>query len=341
MASSVGVSILGATGVGAGELLRLLTQHDNVEVVSLISSSSSEDDVSKHHPHLTGFYDLKFIKEFNYSALSSYKHKVLISALPHGSSGKIVEEMFLKYSDLKIIDLSGDLRLKNLSLHNKYYGADISQNVRLSAVYGLPELNIDHIKSTRLVSNPGCLATASTLSLLPLTKSKLIEDIHVFAITGSSGAGKKQSESVHHAFRNGNFSSYKSLEHQHIPEIEESVGASISFIPHRAPLSRGIFVTASATLTSELSQNEVENIFKNFYSKAPFVRRFNETPELTNVVGSNFFDYSIKVLDKKIVICGAIDNLIKGMAGTAIQNLNLMCGLDQKLGIFTPSLRLL
>ncbi|MBL7661149.1 N-acetyl-gamma-glutamyl-phosphate reductase [bacterium] len=345
----IGIAILGVTGFGGGEFLRLITQHPNAQVVSVHTTSNPGKAIDEVHPHLKGFYNLKLEEDFNADKLANFKHKIIISALPHGPSGKAIEGLhrLVAKQGIKVIDLSGDLRLKDETLHRQYYPhSEALTTLRKEAVFGLTEIHCEQIKAATLLSNPGCLATASILALAPLSKtlgSELIA-VAVDAKTGSSGAGKTLSETTHHPQRHDNFSYYKAFDHQHEPEIVEniklSVDTSFSFLAQRLPIARGIFVTAHAELKHAVEKTKIVNAFQEFYATAPFVRIRNSSPEIQNVVGSNFCDLAIEVRGKQLLIAVAIDNLVKGMVGQAIQNMNLMCGLDQTTGLWTPALNL-
>lgn len=293
------VTILGGTGFGAGELLRLLVNHPKVEVVGVVSRQSGK--VSDYHPHLRNFYDLELI------GYIPEKTDLVFSALPHGSSKDALPK------DKRCIDLSSDLRFEGF--------------------YSLPEVSKRELSNEKIVSNPGCLATATILAFAPIVK--FAKKISVIAATGSSGAGKGFTETSHHPVRHANMSPYKVFTHQHEREIREVLKFdSLDFVGVRAPMSRGILVTGFAELNSSASVD----LYKNFYKDAPFIR-IVEIAEVANVVGSNFCDISVNIRDNTLFVASAIDNLIKGMAGTAIQNMNLMFGLPETLGLWIPSMR--
>lgn len=341
--AKVGAIILGATGFGAAELLRLCVNHPEVEIVQLVSSSQAGERVGRVHPHLDGFYELELSSKPNLELLRNFDVKLVISALPHGNSAEALASIIQSAPfELNIIDLSGDFRLQDISLHQQYYPqSQFHQQLRSKFVYGLPELNRQKIEMAKWVANPGCLATATILALAPLVSSNLIKRASVTASTGSSGAGRGLKESVHHAFRHSNLFAYKALSHQHEPEILSALTGleSLAFVAQSAPLSRGITVVASAQIRKSAEVKNIPAVFAQFYHESPFVRVKSSSPEVQNIVGSNFCDIAITVRDDEVVILAAIDNLVKGMAGQAIQNLNLMAGMDQRTGLWMPALR--
>ena len=347
--AKVGAIVLGATGFGAGELLRLCVGHPDIEIVQLVSSSQAGQPVDRVHPHLEGFYNLELSPKAQLELLGPFEHKFIISALPHAASAEAISALVGSSAsagsaaDLRIVDLSGDFRIKDHKLHHEYYpDSAILPELRSEFVYGLPELNRDEIKQARLISNPGCLATATILALAPLTAGDLIRRASVTASTGSSGAGRSLKESVHHAVRHSNLFAYKALTHQHQPEILQALGSkleSLAFVAQSAPFSRGISVVASAQLTSSIDATQLQQKYIKFYQTKPFVRLRASAPEVQNVVGSNFCDISVQVRANEVVVLAVLDNLVKGMAGQAIQNINLAAGINETTALWTPALR--
>lgn len=342
----IGVAILGGTGFGAGELLRLFAGHPNVEIVVVTSRSNDGKHVSSVHPHLASVCDLKFQSSLQADMFKGFGDVCIISALPHGASAASIKEIIEILPDSKIIDLSGDLRIKDFEVHRKYYDQTFEfRKMRSSSVYGSPEAIREEIRSATLVANPGCLATAANLSLLPFV-SHQIRSVHLHLATGSSGAGKDPRATTHHPVRHANFSAYKVLEHQHVPEVIQCLNdaggsfESIPFVAHSLPISRGILCSAFIEMESNYRQDEVDAMFVERYQGHPFIRFMGSTPaEIVNVVGSNFCDISVTAKDKQIVVHAAIDNLVKGMAGQAIQNMNLMFGLAETTGLWFGGLR--
>lgn len=341
----IGIGILGATGYGAGELLRLLTQHKEAEVVSLVSSSSVGASVASVHPQLTGFYENKLEEDLDIEKLSLYEEAVVFSALPHGVGADKLAKLIAKLPKLKIVDLSADFRLKTLKEHEKHYAeVPFLEELRAQFVYGLPELYKEEILKAKYVANPGCLATAASLSVAPLISKNFSGQIVFDLKTGTSGAGRKIQESMHHPKRDANCEAYKILEHRHEAEVLQNLGdpqgkrISSQFVPHLLPTSRGILATTYLTLEKEVSTLELLKLYAEFYRNAPFVRIVESSPSLNAVIGSNFCDISLKARGKQVVCVAALDNLVKGMAGAAIQNMNLICGLEEISGIWQPAL---
>jgi len=354
MNGPVQVAILGAAGYGAGELLRLLVGHDGVRVTTLTSTSAAGAAVGDVHPHLRGFYDEVVIEErLDVARLAQEGPAVVFSALPHGVSAGALDELIRAAADLgasdrlRLIDLSGDLRLKDVRIHARHYPETAAlESLRASFVYGLPELGAGAIRSASRIANPGCLATAAILAAAPLVvppgfRGKVVID----AKTGSSGSGRTLKETTHHPTRHADFRAYKPLAHQHEPEIVQAWGdprgerITLSFVPQSMATARGIYVTAHLTLPDESDTDSVTARYKSFYATAPFIRVRSEPPALQNVVGSNFCDVSVVCRGREMLAMAALDNLVKGMAGAAIQNMNLMCGFDQRRGLWFPSFR--
>lgn len=340
----IGVGIVGGTGYGAGELLRWCVAHPNLSVASVVSESQAGSAICGAHPHLKGFYNGTFDRELRWDLLEKQHQRFVIVALPHGRSGAVARNIVesAPIANVRVIDLSGDLRLRSDVQHKLFYGAaDIPDAFRHEAVYGLPEINRAAIRTARVVANPGCLASTAILALHPICNTGLVESVKIAACTGSSGGGKKLTDTVHHAVRHANYSAYKVLEHQHEPEIAQACGISdCAFVTHRAPWSRGIFVTSFLTLREEISAERMRTIYRAAYNDSPFIRLVDtESPELENVVGSNFCDIAFCVRNRLLVVLSAADNLVKGMTGTALQNLNIMSGLSETTGLWTPAAR--
>ncbi len=350
MTRSIHVAILGASGYGAGELLRLLTQHPHAEVVSVTSTSQVGAPLATVHPHLRGFYDnLHVSAAVDFERLLAAEHAVVFSALPHGASATAIEALLRAQEDrVRVIDLSGDFRLTDAATHQRYYPeSPLWPELRARFVYGLPELNREHIRTARYVANPGCLATASILAAAPLVAGGFAGTLVVDAKTGSSGSGRQLKETTHHPTRHADFRAYKPLAHQHEPEILQALGDprgdrwQLSFVAQSLDLARGIFVTLHATWPHDASAaGQLADGYRVFYAEHPFVRIVaDESPTLQNVVGSNFCDLAVAARGRQVIVMAALDNLVKGMAGTAIQNMNLMCGLPETTGLWWPSFR--
>lgn len=315
------VGIIGGAGYTAGELIRLLLNHAQVEIDFIFSTSQAGSKVSKIHQDLVGATPLQFSSDINSEV------DVVFLCLGHGNSKAFLEKhQFSKTT--KIIDLSNDFRLK---ADSKFQGKTF--------VYGLPELNKEAIKSAQYIANPGCFATSIQLSLLPLVKENLLEDdVHVNAVTGATGAGTTPSSTTHFAWRDTNFSSYKVFSHQHLGEISESVKGlqpdfekDINFIPNRGNFSRGIFASTYTSFDGTLE--EADKLYRDFYADALFTTIAEDELHLKQVVNTNHcFLHLLKHKDK-LLITGVLDNLLKGASGQAVQNMNLMFGIDESEGL--------
>lgn len=344
---ATGVAILGGTGFGAGELLRLLAFHPYTSVVSVVSSTLEGAPIHTAHPHLRSIYPQNFDAEIQYEALQAFPNQVVFSALPHGESGKKIAELRQKLPSAIFIDLSGDFRLKDETVHAAHYPySPFLPELRAESVYGLTEISREEIQGKKIISNPGCLATAAILAVAPFAALASGDDIILNLATGSSGSGKEPKATTHHPVRHSNFYAYKPLVHQHLPEIEDALSkiglqkSGLKFVPHSLPVSRGILCTAYMTLKKELPLASAIAHAEAFYENSRFIRITGAQPaELENVVGSNFCDVSIAVQGKTIVVHSAIDNLVKGMAGQAIQNMNIAIGVHEISGLWFPATR--
>ena len=328
--------IVGGTGYGAGELLRLLNVHPNVEIGQIVSDSMADQLVSKAHPQLN--LKSKFVRDLNWKKLSQEKNSVIFLALPHGISVPKAEEIQNK-SSAKIIDLSGDLRIKDQNLHEKFYPeTNFAPEIRKKFVYGLSELNTAEIKRANYIANPGCYATAAILGLAPIKNKKFMGSIAIDGKSGTSGGGKTPQAIFHHPTMNNNVVAYKILNHRHEAEIALALHSAdkllpLQFVPHIIPISRGMMVSIYAELKSPISDAKIKEIYQDFYKNSPFIRIQEQPVEIRNVVGSNFADLYVTARKTQIAITVVIDNLVKGMAGQAIQNMNLMFGLKATAGL--------
>jgi N-acetyl-gamma-glutamyl-phosphate reductase len=339
----VKVGIVGATGYGGVELYRILSNHPHVDECILYSSSEMDVPYSNSFPHLTEISD-HILKNIDVEEIKS-NVKVLFLATPPGVS-RTLSPQFID-SDVKIIDLSGDLRLKNKSEYEEWYKRPcVDEDVLEKAVYGLSEINKADITKAKLLANPGCFPTATILGLAPVVENKLVNEqsIIVDAKTGVSGAGRNASQTTHFSEVNENVKIYKVHEHQHIPEIEQALHTlndaitCISFNTHLMPMTRGIMATIYASLTDTYSTEKLLDLYKDFYADSPFVRirKQNEFPSTKEVYGSNFCDIGLKVDERtgRVTIVSVIDNLMKGAAGQAVQNFNLMNGFEETTGLY-------
>ncbi|MDB4582452.1 N-acetyl-gamma-glutamyl-phosphate reductase [Draconibacterium sp.] len=314
----VKVGIIGGAGYTAGELLRILLNHPETEIGFVQSSSNAGNPVSDIHIDLLGETDLTFTNELPFKEVD-----VIFLCVGHGKSKKFIVENKLP-ENLKIVDLSHDFRLKR-------EGNDF--------VYGLPELNRDEIKKANKIANPGCFATGIQLALLPLAANGMLKDeVHVQAITGSTGAGQKPASTSHFSWRNGNLSAYKVFQHQHEGEILQSLTQlqpgfenDFNFVPIRGNHTRGIFVSCYTKYDGTIEA--AYELYIKFYDDHPFVIVAKNNPALKQVVNTNKGVVYLEKHGNKLVVISITDNLIKGASGQAVQNMNLMFGLDEKAGL--------
>ena len=312
--------IIGGAGYTGGELIRILLNHPGVDISFIHSRSNAGNYVHAVHRDLLGETEIKFTDKLNNDI------DVLFLCLGHGESGKFLVEN--KIADkIKVIDLTNDFRL----------AAQSSTGDR-QFIYGLPELNRDKIRSAQNIANPGCFATAIQLGLLPLAKAGLLKDIYTTGITGSTGAGQSLTETSHFSWRTNNIQAYKTLSHQHLGEIGESLlqlqpgsNIDVNFVPWRGDFTRGIFV--SSTMHCDLSLQELNILYSEFYNGHPFTHISKEAIFLKQVVNTNKAIIQLEKAGSKLVVHSIIDNLLKGASGQAVQNMNLAFGLDEITGL--------
>ncbi|KHF38421.1 N-acetyl-gamma-glutamyl-phosphate reductase [Halalkalibacter okhensis] len=336
------VGIIGATGYGGAELLRLLNQHPHVQEVVLYTSSKEGMNIQESYPHVSDIYT-QTLKSINVTTIKDEVDMVFLATPPGVSaewSGQIAE------AGCKVIDLSGDLRLQNPDVYEKWYKREAAPLALIKdAVYGLPEWNREAIKKAQIISNPGCYPTATLLGLAPLVKNKLIdvESIIIDAKSGTSGAGRSPSAITHFSEMNENFKIYQINQHKHIPEIEQTLQEwdekveTITFQPHLVPMVRGIMATIYAKAKQPISEEMLRHLYKEAYKNEPFVRIRPEGayPATKEVYGSNYCDIGLTYDERtgRITIVSVIDNVVKGASGQAIQNLNLMHGFEESTGL--------
>lgn len=314
------VGIAGGAGYTGGELLRLLVNHPHAELAYVLSNSNAGNALSAVHADLAGDTSLRFSSSIERDA------DVLFLCLGHGEAKKFLDTTKIP-GTVRIIDLSHDFRLQsNAVFHDRNF------------VYGLPELNREKIRSAANIANPGCFATAIQLGLLPLAKEGLVQNVYTTGITGSTGAGQSLSQTSHFSWRANNIQAYKTLTHQHLGEIGESLSQlqpqgeiDLSFVPWRGDFTRGIFI--SSQVDSSLSQAELVALYRDFYQDHPFTYVLEEPIFLKQVVNTNKCFIQLEKVGTKLVIHSIIDNLLKGASGQAIQNMNLMFGLDECAGL--------
>ena len=347
MAKRFKASVIGGSGYGGGEMIRRLLVHPEVELVRVASIDHVGEPLEAVHPNLEGRSKLTF--ENLTPAQAADGVDVVLLALPHKVTAAKVPEI-LEQTKAKIVDLSGDFRLISAAAYEAHYGAKHPHPELLGTfAYGLPEQNREKIRAARCVASPGCFATCIELGLLPLARAGLLGgDVEVVGITGSSGSGIAPSVGTHHPVRSVNLKTYKPLEHQHVPEVEELLAAAggkdvrLRFVPISAPISRGIFATCFAHVDGALSEAEIIALYAKAYENEPFTRvPKKRLPEVVAVSGSNYVEVGVKVgpvADGKRLVTAfsAIDNLIKGGAGQGIQNMNLVLGLDERLSLEDP-----
>ncbi len=331
------IAIFGGSGYGGSELLRILLLHPNAEIKFVTANEHAGKAVSEVHRNLLGLTDLRFIKvPDNLEALADLD--CAFFALPHGQAMELAPRL---PASVKIIDLSGDFRLSDAGVFAKHYGLEHAAMVAQSQfVYGLTETNREVIKTARCIANPGCFATATLLGLAPLVANNLLSGrVIVDAKTGSSGSGAKAAANTHHPQRSNSFYAYKPFTHQHVPEIEQelkNVGEwnnELIFMTHSLPVARGIFASIYTEMNSEISAVDARAMFADFYRNSFFVRLVDVSPDINWVKATNFCDIGFAARGTQLVVFTAIDNLVKGAAGQAVQNMNLMFGFDEKMGL--------
>ena len=336
------VGIIGSTGYAGGELARLLLQRDDIEIKWYGSRSYIGQKYASLYPNMYKIVDEECMDD-NMKELAG-QVDVVFTATPQGLCASLVDEEIL--SKVKIIDLSADFRIKDVSVYEEWYKLPhASPQFLEEAVYGLPEVNRERVKQARLIANPGCFPTCSFLSVYPLVKEGLVDPdtIIIDAKSGTSGAGRGAKMDSLYCEVNENIKAYGVGTHRHTPEIEEQLSyaagrpVTISFTPHLVPMNRGILVTAYGSLTKEVTYEEVRAVYDKYYKDEFFVRVLEKdvVPQTRWVEGSNFADVNFKIdpRTRRIVMMGAIDNMVKGAAGQAIQNMNLMFGLPENTGL--------
>ena len=332
------VGIFGGSGYGGAELLRILLFHPHAEVALVTANEHAGKRVAEVHRNLYGLTDLQFVsapKDFE----SLGDLDCLFLALPHGQA---MERMRDVPADVKVIDLSGDFRLSDAAEFQTHYGREhTSHDLQSEFVYGLTETNRERIKRANRVANPGCFATATLLALAPLVAGGYLANdrIIVDAKTGSSGSGAKAAANTHHPQRMNSFYAYKPFAHQHVPEIEQELRRvgdwtnELVFITHSLPVARGIFASVYVETKEEIENAAARKIFEDFYRDDFFVRIVDASPDINPVKTTNFCDIGIAVRSRQLVVFAALDNLVKGAAGQAVQNMNLIFGFDERAGL--------
>jgi N-acetyl-gamma-glutamyl-phosphate reductase len=335
--NKIRIGIFGGSGYGGSELLRILLFHPNAEIVFVTANEQAGKPVSEVHRNLDGLTDLVFCTAPQDPAALRNLDCIFL-ALPHGQAMEIVPNLPQR---VKAIDLSGDFRLRDQDAFEKHYARPhTAMDFQSEFVYGLTETNRKAIRDARLVANPGCFATSTLLGLAPLVANKLINGrVIVDAKTGSSGSGAKAAANTHHPQRMSSFYAYKPFIHQHVPEIEQELGSvgdwtsELVFMTHSLPVSRGIFASIYVETKSDVTEEGLCSIFADFYRDSFFVRLVKGSPDINWVKTTNFCDIGFATRGRQAVVFSAIDNLVKGAAGQAVQNMNLMFGLCEKTGL--------
>ena len=336
------VGIIGSTGYAGGELARILLQRDDVEIKWYGSKSYVDQKYASIYQNMFRIVDDRCMDD-NMEELAG-QADVIFTATPQGLCASLINENIL--SKAKVIDLSADFRIKDVKVYEKWYGMEHKAPQYIEeAVYGLCEINREAVKKARLIANPGCYPTCSFLSVYPLVKEGLVDPhtIIIDAKSGTSGAGRGAKVDNLFCEVNENIKAYGVAGHRHTPEIEEQLSLAagepvlINFTPHLVPMQRGILVTAYASLKKDVSYEEVKAVYDRYYEKEYFIRVLNKDvcPQTRWVEGSNFVDVNFKIdpRTKRIILMGAMDNLVKGAAGQAVQNMNLLFGLDEAEGL--------
>lgn len=325
------VAVLGATGYAGQELVRLLAKHPAADLV--LATASQSTSTPRRLPALSRVWDGE-VCPLDLTAVSK-QADVAFLALPEAASADVAPTLLA--SGLRVVDLSGAFRLRDQEARTKWYPS--TPAMPSGVAYGLTEFEHQAIRDARLVSNPGCYPTAALLALLPLAKAGLIassSDIVIDAKSGLSGAGKAPTDRTHFSENHGSVAAYGAFGHRHTPEMEQALGRRVTFVPHLVPLDRGILSSHYVRLVAGTTTSQVSDAFAQAYAPAPFVRlRGAELPEIKHVVWSNFCDigWSVDETDHRAVVVSVIDNLVKGAAGSAVQNFNVMCGIDECAGL--------
>ena len=334
------VGIIGATGYAGSELVRLITQHPKAELVTMTSQSYAGQEYKEVY---SNYSHLDYVCEEEHIEEMAEKCDVIFLAIPHGVASKKINADIL--SKTKIIDLGADFRIQDVDVYEKWYTTHYSKDILPEAVYGLCEINRDKIKGKRIVANPGCYTSCSILSLYPLVKEGMIDlsSIIIDAKSGATGAGRGLSLGNHYCELNESVKAYKVASHRHTPEIEEQLSIAagqdivLNFTPHLIPMDRGILATCYATLNKKYTYDDIRKAYEKHYGNEHFIRLTKEGvfPETKWVKGSNFVDIGFTVDERtnRVIVIGALDNLFKGAAGQAVQNMNIIMGIEETTGI--------
>jgi N-acetyl-gamma-glutamyl-phosphate reductase len=333
------VAILGASGYTAVELIKILLRHPAVAIVAATSRQQETPKISELHHSLAGRLDLR-CEPLNVDRLVASGVQCVFSCLPHGASMSSIPALLQR--GLRVIDLSADYRLRDPNVYAQWYGESHEDLAHLAqAVYGLPEIYGDEIPTAQLIANPGCYPQTGILGLAPLLAGKYVETkgIIIDSKSGVSGAGRTPKLSTHFPECNESVSAYQVGEHRHTPEIEQVLSdvagepIEVLFTPHLIPMDRGIFSTIYALPRRAFSQQQLLDVYRAFYARAPFVRVVEHLPATKDCAGTNFLDVTVRVARERIVVLACEDNLIRGASGVAVQNFNRMYGQDERTGL--------
>ena len=332
------VSIVGATGYAGEELLRLLLSHPMAEICGISSESFAGKKISEIYPSLAGFCDM-LLTDIDTAIADA---DVVFAALPHGLSQSLADKVTSNGS--KFIDLGADFRLYDEEDYKQWYGLDYTSSLHEKQVYCIPELHREQIKSdTIVVGNPGCYPTSVALAIAPAVSIASAENIIIDSKSGVTGAGRALSLTTHYTEQNEAFGAYKVAEHRHTPEIEQTASelfgskVTLTFVPHLLPVNRGILTTAYLRITKEISVEEIHKIYSDYYKNEKFVRvmPLGSSANIKTIKHTNLCDISVHldIRTNTLIVCSAIDNMVKGAAGQAIQNMNIICGYPEETGL--------
>ncbi len=326
------VGIAGGSGYTGAELIHTLLQHPGVQVSCISSETYSGEQIGNAHSHLQGLIEQPFC---SLEELVETDVDVLFLALPHGKAMKIAPGL---RSDLLVIDLSGDFRIRDAQVFSEFYGFPMEAiDLQAKFVYGLPAINRSSIAGANRIAHPGCFATATLIALYPLCREQWIEGpVFIDAKTGSSGSGRKPSPTTHHPRRSQSLFPYKPFRHQHLPEIKQVLSCTnneLIFQAYSAPMVRGIFASHYMRLSSSRTAQEVRDLYADYYSTEPFIRWVETCPDVSSVQHSNLVDLGSATDGGHLIVWSTLDNLQKGAAGQAVQNMNVSCGLEETMGL--------
>lgn len=332
---AVRIAILGGSGYTAVELIKILLRHPHAEIAAVTSRQEAGKPVSAEHPSLLGRCDLP-MEPFDADALKAKGIQCAFGCLPHGVSAEVVGPLLDRV--IRVVDLSADYRLKDPAVYAEWYGSPHHDTKNLShAVYGLPELHADRIRTAKLVANPGCYPQTGVLGLAPLVAEKLLDlnSVIIDSKSGVSGAGRTPKLTTHYPECNENFAAYNVGKHRHTPEIEQELSGvagspvSVIFTPHLTPMDRGIFSTIYATPTQPVKEADLTALYRRYFAGKPFVRVRDTLPATKDTAHTNFLDLCVRVVKGRVMVLACEDNLVRGASGVAVQNFNLMFGFPE------------